>query len=273
MIWTTVRVGPGAHPEAVLAAMFARGVGGVQEDGALLITHVDEHVDLRELAAAIRLADPDARIEMSPLPPVDWTEEWKRGVTSHRVGALIVTPPWLDEGADPDHTIIIEPEMAFGTGEHATTRGVLALMQSVLQPGDRVADLGAGSAVLSIAAAKLGAARVAAIEMDPDAIGNAEANIAANGVGDRVTMVLGDATQILPLVAPVEVVFANILSGVIRALLPAIAAALAPGGRAIFSGIMTAERDEMLGALEADGWRATAELEEDAWWSVAVVRA
>jgi ribosomal protein L11 methyltransferase len=168
--------------------------------------------------------------------------------------------------------VVIEPEMAFGTGEHATTRGVMALMQSVLRPGDRVADLGAGSAVLSIAAAKLGAVRAVAIELDPDAIGNAEANIAANAVGDRVTMILGDAGDILQLVAPVDVVLANILSGVIRGLLPAIAASLAPGGRAIFSGIMTSEAGEMRAALAAAGWSVTAELEEDAWWSVATVR-
>jgi ribosomal protein L11 methyltransferase len=136
-----------------------------------------------------------------------------------------------------------------------------------------VADLGAGSAVLSIAAAKLGAARVAAIELDPDAIGNAEANIAANAVADRVTMILGDATDLLRLVAPVEVVVANILSGVIRALMPVIADSLAPGGQAIFSGIMASEAAEMRAALEGAGWTITAELEEDAWWSVAVARA
>ncbi len=272
MTWTTIRVRPGAHRDAVLAAMFAGGAEGVHEDGELLITHVDEGVDLHALAAAIARSAPDAPVEVSPLAPVDWTEEWKRGVRAHRVGALTVTPPWLVEGTDTDRTIVIEPAMAFGTGEHATTRGVLALMQSVLRAGDRVVDLGAGSAVLSIAAAKLGAARVAAIEMDPDAIGNAEANIVANGVSGRVTMILGDATQLLPLVAPADLVLANILSGVIRALLPVIEAALAPDGRAIFSGIMASERDEMLAALGARGWSAIAELEEDAWWSVAVVR-
>jgi ribosomal protein L11 methyltransferase len=271
--WTSVRVHPGAQRDAVLTAMFAAGVGGVEEQGDLLVTHVDEAFDLPALAAAIARAGAGATVETAPLPDVDWTREWKRGVKSHRVGALTVTPPWLDDGGDPAHTIVIEPEMAFGTGEHATTRGVIALLQSVLRPGDRVADLGAGSAVLSIAAAKLGAARVAAIELDPDAIGNAEANIAANGVGDRVTMILGDATDLLRLVAPVEVVVANILSGVIRALLPVIAGSLSPGGRAIFSGIMASEAGEMRAALADAGWSITAELEEDAWWSVAVARA
>ena len=272
MNWTSVRVRPGAEREAVLAAMFAAGVGGVQEDGDAFVTHVEHDFDLPGLIADIERVAPGAIVDSSVLPDIDWTREWKRGVKSHRVGALTVTPPWLDDGTDPAHTVVIEPEMAFGTGEHATTRGVMALMQSVLRPGDRVADLGAGSAVLSIAAAKLGAARATAIELDPDAIGNAEANIAANGVADRVTMILGDATDLLRLVAPVDLVLANILSGVIRMLLPVIAESLAPGGRAIFSGIMASEAEEMRVALAAAGWTIAAELEEDAWWSVAAVR-
>lgn len=272
MSWTSIRVRPGAGREAVLAAMFAAGVGGVQEDGEDLVTQVDAGFDIAALLAEVQRVAPGSAVESAPLPDIDWSQEWKRGVRAHTIGALTVMPPWLAEGVDAARTIVIEPEMAFGTGEHATTRGVIALMQSVLHAGDRVADLGAGSAVLSIAAAKLGAARATAIELDPDAIGNAELNIVANGVGDRVAVILGDATTLLPLIAPVEVVLANILSGVIRVLLPAIASSLAAGGRAIFSGIMTSEADEMRGVLAEAGWTITAEHEEDAWWSVAVVR-
>jgi ribosomal protein L11 methyltransferase len=163
--------------------------------------------------------------------------------------------------------------MAFGTGEHATTRGVIRLLPTVLRPGDRVADLGAGSAVLSIAAAKLGAAHAFAIELDPDAIGNAEENVARNGVADRVTVLEGDAEVLLPLVAPVNVVVANILSSVLLILLPTIALALAPGGRAILSGILREERREILDALQSGAWRLDREDVEDIWWSVAVTRA
>lgn len=275
MTWTTVRVRPepGAPRDAVLAAMFAAGVGGVQEDGDAFVTQVDAAFNIETLMSAVERAAPGTPVDTAPLPDVDWTEAWKRGVTAHRVGALTVTPPWLAEGRDPATTIVIEPEMAFGTGEHATTRGVLTLLQAALRPGDRVADLGAGSAVLSIGAVKLGAVRAAAIEMDPDAIANAEANVAANGVADRVTVVLGDAAVLLPLVAPVDLVLANIISSVITRLLPVISAALAPDGRAIFSGIMASEREQMLAVLHDAGWRVAAELEEDAWWSVAAARA
>ena len=168
---------------------------------------------------------------------------------------------------DVELPIVIEPAMAFGTGEHETTRGVLHLMQQVVRPGDVVADIGAGSAVLSIAAAQLGAARVAAIEVDPDSIGNAEENVARNGVEGRVTVIEGDASIVLPLVAPVQVILANILSSVILELAPVMRDALAPGGRGIVSGILVAERAMVVDALAHAGWTLENEYREGEWWS------
>jgi len=160
--------------------------------------------------------------------------------------------------------------MAFGTGDHPTTRGVLRLMQSVIHAGDVVADLGAGSAVLAIAAAKLGATRVAAVEMDADAISNAEENVARNGVADRVKVIEGDAALFLPLLAPVRVVLANIISSVLLELLPAIGRSLTPDGVAILSGILDEEREKMLTRFAAGGWRVIQEDAEGPWWSVAI---
>jgi ribosomal protein L11 methyltransferase len=143
-------------------------------------------------------------------------------------------------------------------------------MHGVIRPGDVVADLGAGSAVLSIAAVRLGAARVAAVEIDHDSIGNAEENVRANSVGDCVEVIEGDAVTLLPLLAPVRVVIANIVSSVIAPLLPTIKAALSPDGQAIISGILTDERAEMLKTLEAGGWKVQREDTEDAWWSALI---
>ena len=162
--------------------------------------------------------------------------------------------------------------MAFGTGEHETTRGVVRLLPDLIRPGDRVADLGAGSAVLAIAAAKLGAGHVAAIEIDHDAIANAEENVARNGVADRVTVIEGDASLLLPLVAPLRVVLANIISSVLLELLPAIRNALTDDGEAILSGILFEERDTMLVAFARGGWRVVAEDAEGAWWTARIAR-
>ena len=271
--WLAIRIQAGDRRDAVLTELFESGSQGVQEDGDALVTNFPSSIDVEGLRARVLALAPDASIAVSELPDVDWSEAWKRGIRSHQRGVLTVAPPWLAEETDPRTTIVIEPEMAFGTGEHETTRGVLRLMQGVVRQGDRVADLGAGSAVLAIAAAKLGAASVAAIEMDPDAIGNAEQNVARNGVAGRVRVILGDAAPLLPLIAPLDVILANIISSVHVELLPRMAAALAPGGRAILSGILLDEREAMLGVLAARGWRAEREDAEGAWWSVVVARA
>ena len=272
MSWLAVRVNAGNAREAALAALFELGSQGVQESGEELVTHFPDDVDAATVVAHLRSVVPDATVSTTVVPEVDWAEEWKKGVGAHELGALAIVPPWLAEGRDPARTIVIEPEMAFGTGEHQTTRGVVRLLPALLRAGDRVADLGAGSAVLSIAAAKLGAAMVFAIELDHDSIANANENVARNGVADRVTVLEGDAGVLLPLVAPVRVVLANILSSVLLELLPRIADALTSDGEAILSGILVEERPTMLDALAADGWRVVAEDVEGTWWSVRVAR-
>jgi ribosomal protein L11 methyltransferase len=270
--WVTVTVNPGREADAVLAALFEAGAQGIQEVGGLYVTHVEGEQAAHDLCAAALRANPEARIDTAPLPDVDWTEKWKQGVHVQTLGGLRVAPPWLAGDLDPATTIVIDPGMAFGTGEHATTRGVVRLLQRVLRPGAKVADLGAGSAVLAIAAAKLGAATVAAIEIDPDAIGNAEENVRRNGVAAVVRVIEGDAASLLPLVAPVDLVLANIISTVLIELLPTLALALAPEGHAILSGMLYAERDDMLRAFDDTGWRLVAEDHEDAWWSATIVR-
>jgi ribosomal protein L11 methyltransferase len=270
--WHAVRVRPGADADAVVTALFAAGSLGVQEEGGTLVTHFPPATDLAELRERISAADPSAAVEVGPADSTDWTRAWRDRVGAHPLGALVVAPPWLAGQFDAARTIVIEPGMAFGTGEHATTRGVVRLLQRVVRPGDVVADLGAGSAVLAIAAAKLGAARVAAIEIDGEAIGNAEENVARNGVADRVQVIEGDAALLLPLVAPVRVVIANIISSVLVGLLPVSERALAPGGQAVLSGILYEESGDMLDVLDAGGWRIDAEDREEIWWSVSISR-
>ncbi len=270
--WLSVRVRPGADRVAVTAALFTLGSQGVQEVGDELHTAFEASLGEATIRDAIRDASPGAQVEVSAVAPVDWSEAWKARIGLQELGAIDIAPPWLAEGRDPARTVVIEPEMAFGTGEHATTRGVVRLMQGVVRRGDRIADLGAGSAVLAIAAAKLGARSVAAIELDPEAISNAEENVRRNGVEDRVRVLEGDATHLLPLVAPVRVIFANIISSVLLQILPLIGSALEPDGRAILSGILEEEREEMLQALEEGGWRVEGEDREDIWWSVVIAR-
>jgi ribosomal protein L11 methyltransferase len=273
--WTRVAVRP-SHAlarDAVSAAMFGAGAQGLLEEGGddgALVTHVASIEERDMIEDAVRAVDPGATIETAAIPGVDWSVAWRDSIVAHDVGALVVAPPWLAEGLDPARTVIVEPAMAFGTGDHPTTRGVLRLMQSVIRTGDVVADLGAGSAVLAIAAAKLGAARATAVELDPDAISNAEENVVRNAVGARVTVIAGDAAVVLPLLAPVRVVLANIISSVLCELLPVIGRSLAGDGVAILSGILDEEREKMLAVFAACGWQVVREDAEGQWWSVTI---
>jgi len=270
--WTRVAVRP-SHVNTrnrVSAAMFEAGAQGVHEAGDLLVTHLESSVDATALEFAVHTADPQATIETHAVPAVDWSVAWRDLIRAHVVGSLTVAPPWLAAGMDPARTVIIEPAMAFGTGDHPTTRGVMRLLEMVLREGDSVADLGAGSAVLAIAAAKLGARSVVAVERDPDAISNAEENVARNGVADRVRVIEGDAALLLPLLAPVRVVLANIVSSVLAELLPVIRLSLTEDGVALLSGILVEERERMSMLFAAGGWRVMHEDTEAEWWSVAI---
>jgi len=269
MSWYAVRVAvpvEGAR-QPVLAALVAAGASAVQEGERELVTHLSGDADFDALERAVRAAG-GAAVDRTLLADADWSAASTARVGVQRLGRVTVAPPWLEhEAAGAECVVLIEPAMAFGTGEHETTRGVLTLMQDVIAPGQSVADLGAGSAVLAIAAVKLGARRAVAIEIDTDAIGNADENIARNGVAERVTLIRGDAAVLLPLIAPVDVIVANIISSVIAEISPAMRRALAPGGRAIVSGILVEERDALVEALTRDGWTIGRELVEGTWWS------
>ena len=269
MSWLAVRVAGASATtrDAITAALIEAGAACVQEDREDLVTYLPDDAPLEGVRGAVA-NDGAAVLELREAPASEIERSWPSTVGVSRAGRFVVAPPWLVPDAGPrDLVIIIDPAMAFGTGEHPTTRGVLRLMSGVVTPGDRVADLGAGSAVLAIAAAMLGASRVAAIEIDADAIGNAEENVRTNGVSDRVVVIEGDAATILPHVGPVRVVLANIISSAVLSLLPSIRACLEPDGAAIFSGILRDEREEFISALGRAGWQVGGEDFEDAWWT------
>ena len=265
--WLAIKVEPSGDPKPVIDALFAAGSQGIQEQGTAIITHFPPGTSAGEIESAIRSADANAEITSELAPAADWSQ-WRASVGEHRIGKLTIAPPWME--SDDPMRVIIDPAMAFGTGEHATTRGVVRLMQQLSPMPGRVADLGAGSAVLAICAAKLGASRVTAIELDPDAIGNAEENVAANSVTEAVRVIQGDAAVLLPLISPVDLILANIISSVLLDLLSPIAESLSEGGHAILSGILAEEREMMTDALTRAGWRIVSEDVEENWWSVMV---
>jgi ribosomal protein L11 methyltransferase len=260
-------------------ALVERGSWAVQEDGDAILTWIPDPADpeavLAELGGHVRANLPDGvepRLSFRWQANEDWARTWKEGLGPRRVtDRLVVKPTWTEWDAAPGQVVLdVDPQMAFGTGEHATTRGCLRLLDAVVRPGDRVLDVGSGSAILAIAAVRLGAAEAMAVEYDPDANLNARENVEQNGVLGRVAIVeaMADAA-LLAGFGRFDLVVANILSGVIRPLLPAFRDALggAPGGRLIVSGILQVEHEDVVRDAVAAGFRVETVDEEDEWWS------
>ncbi len=275
--WLVLRVrSPSAEQNAWLAeGLIACGGQAVQEDGEWLHTWLPAQ-DPEETVAAARerlasLVSGPLEIEWELQPGQDWTARWREGLGPRRVGKhLIVSPSWSAPSVAPDDIlIVIDPQMAFGTGEHASTRGVLRLLEAVPVSGCDVLDVGTGSAVLAIAATRLGATSVLAVESDADALINARENVAGNACETSITLqhAVVDAAFLRTRARQWDIVLANVLSGVLRPLLAAFRSSLRPGGNLILGGILQSEAPAMIEAAGVAGLELMAEDREDEWWS------
>ncbi|MEX2528431.1 MAG: 50S ribosomal protein L11 methyltransferase [Gemmatimonadota bacterium] len=202
----------------------------------------------------------------------DWAELWKQGWEARHVSPrLMVVPTWIELPPLPDvsvRSLRVDPGMAFGTAEHATTRGCLRLLDGVIRGGETVLDVGAGSAILSVAAVLLGAKGAVAVEGDPLACPAARENVELNEVAHAVEVVESWVSpEDLQMWSGRDVVLANIETGVLLPLMDGLAGALHPGGALILSGILLEEVQTVKDAASAAGLRWEAEDQEGAWWS------
>jgi ribosomal protein L11 methyltransferase len=254
--------------EWVGAWLVARTGHAVEErDDGSLVTFAEDEAEAERLEAALA-AEAPVETGRRALDTVDWSTRWRDGLGPRRIGRLTLAPSWAAVEAQGP-VVVIDPEMAFGSGEHGSTRGALALLERHLRPGDRVLDLGSGSGIVAIAAAVLGASRAAGVEMDAEANEIAGRNAERNAVADRVAFLDGDAADLAPLLGPCELLISNILRSVNTCLLPAIASALAPGGLAVFAGMEVAEAAAFRPVLTRAGFTPVDEIEDAGWWAVA----
>ena len=204
-----------------------------------------------------------------------WLSIRRRGLVPRRVtDRIVVRPSWIDAtdvGSDAI-VVVLDPGMAFGTAEHGTTRGCLRLLDGIVEPGDRVLDVGAGSGILAIAAAHLGAAEVVAIEGDPLACEALEENLVRNGVTDRVRVVQGWADEVtLRGYHPVSGVVANLETGILRSLSPGLTGAVAAGGWLIISGVIQDEWPNVERVFVRAGYRVV-DIDADGVWRSGLLR-
>lgn len=285
----------GLDPEAVEDACFAAGAVSLsftdQHDDPILepapgefrlwpATRLQAIFDAGEAdpascgpALAAALADTlgldAARLASAPVAERAWEREWLKDFHPMRFGERLWIRPSHATVEAPDAVVVtLDPGLAFGTGTHPTTRLCLEWLDANLVPGCRAIDFGCGSGVLAVAAARLGAARVAAHDIDPQALLATAENAAANAVGARI-VVHAEAAGLEP---GVELVLANILSGPLVELAPRLAGLLAPGGALVLAGLLDEQADEVIAAyaphLDLQAWRSL-----DGWTCLAGRRA
>lgn len=192
----------------------------------------------------------DYEAEISHVPDQDWATEWRRGFGVQRIGRrLLLRPSWEPAPSDAgDAVLTIDPENAFGSGDHETTRMVLQLLDRQVAGGEQVLDVGCGSGILSIAALLLGARRAVAIDTDEDAVAVTRRNAAINGVASSIE---ASTRPLAEIDGGFDIVLANIETRVLICMHDDLSARVRQGGMLVMSGVLRTERDELLTAYSS----------------------
>jgi ribosomal protein L11 methyltransferase len=183
---------------------------------------------------------------------VEWVEAYRQSVKVTTVENVVVRPPWLSGDYNNKLEIIIEPKMAFGTGTHETTRLCIKEILHYFKPGQTFFDLGCGSGILSILAAKLGAKTAKGVDIELMAIQNAKENIEINGVGNNIAIELGSIEKAAD-DPPYDFLVANLIKSTILELYDKIDAAVKPGGIIVLSGLLLEDEKEIIAMLREFG--------------------
>jgi ribosomal protein L11 methyltransferase len=236
-----------------------------------VLEHIRQYLaELQQLGDDIGSGD----ISSKSLEPTDWSSDWKQYFKPFRVGNhLVIKPSWEPfDTRDTDLVIEIDPGMAFGTGLHASTRLALRLLERYVHPGDHVLDVGAGSGVLGITAARLGADYVLGVDTDAEALAIARENVRRNALErdpahpdqPHIELLVGSIDTI-PIAGKFDCVVMNIRSNVIVQLMPYVKSLLQTGGAMIISGILEAEGAELIHVLRSFDLRVQDHLVEEDW--------
>ncbi|WP_339178076.1 50S ribosomal protein L11 methyltransferase [Paenibacillus sp. FSL H8-0317] len=217
----------------------------------------------------------EVRYETRTVDENDWATAWKQYFKPVRVSErLTIKPTWEEYTPEsPDEKIIeLDPGMAFGTGTHPTTSLCLRTLETVIQGGEEIIDVGTGSGILAIGAIKLGAKHVLALDLDPVAVISARENVELNGLEQQITVkesdllsVLGSQDPALGVQLPVKVVVANILAEIILLFVDDVYHALESGGTYIVSGIWKNKEQVVHDALVSSGFEVSAIHRDEDW--------
>lgn len=247
----------------------------MQETAGTLVTYLQPPGDLDELIAhaeqRLRGLATDSKPDLTWRwqPHEEWEILWRRGLGPRRVTSrIVVTPSWESVETEPGEVLVtVDPGMAFGTAEHATTRGCLRLMDTRVFRGARIVDVGTGSGILAITAALLGAGEVLALDTDESACHVARENVVLNEVETRVRVLRAEVVPRARLPGgSYDGVLANLQTSLLLPLLPIFRESLGSDGWMILSGILQSEGAEVRAAAR-EGFLLESEDTEDEWWT------
>ena len=197
----------------------------------------------------------------------DWIDVWKKHFRPIHLGRIVVVPEWIEYSPAPnEEVVLLDSNMAFGTGEHETTSMCVELMQEYITPASVCIDVGCGSGILGISAIKLGAAKAYLTDIDPIAVESATHNAALNGVGEKTVVALSnllDDTQVQG-----DIMMANITGEVLKMLAPSIPKNLKKEGVLILSGIIESRLEMVKAAYEAVGMQVVFEKRKGEWFAL-----
>ncbi|MGI6193448.1 MAG: 50S ribosomal protein L11 methyltransferase [Christensenellales bacterium] len=231
--------------------------------------------DLKALSGEMPGYDPgELALSLSDLREEDWANEWKKYYKPLRASKrMVIVPSWEDYTPNEGDVVIeLDPGMAFGTGTHETTRMCLSMVDEMVKEGDVCIDIGCGTAILGIAAAKLGASDVLAIDRDVVAVESARTNIALNGVADIVRAVEGDLLKGQVPTRKADLIMVNIIADVIIGLLPNLDPFLKQDGVILTSGIIKERERDVLDAMDKAGYRVLKSEHMGEWCAIACAR-
>jgi ribosomal protein L11 methyltransferase len=242
-------------------------LGAEDTDGRLTVWFDPTKLKPSDVGAWLRhrIGVPIAELEIEDVSTTDWLQQWRDSLEPITIAGVVTIMPSTTEAAlaHTDIVIVLEPKMAFGTGHHATTQLCIELLLETVAPGQQWIDLGTGSGLLAIVAAKLGAARVLALDCDADALEEARENISANGCAETVEVRQADVTvDELP---RSDGIVANLHSELMLQISYRIASALSPGGTAIVSGILISQSKQVEAELTGCGLSLLAKRERGDW--------
>ena len=250
------------EPEVTVTVYFDSGEEGSREAGEILDV------------LAERLGKDAFDAEVKERDDSEWKDNWKKYYTTTRVGQrVVVSPTWEDVTQEdmPEEIVIkMDPGMAFGTGTHETTSLAIRMLEKYVRPGDMVLDIGTGSGILSIAAARLGAGEALGVDIDSDAVRVAEENISANGVSDVARAICGDLAEGLDCEA--DLVVANLLADLVMRFAADAFRHTRPGGLFISSGILTEKQALVEESVRNAGFTIEEVMTDGEWCSIAALR-